>query len=286
MSITSKIYKGDDKIARLYKGDKKVLFMTRGDKIIYADWGPFTFNATGVIQTLVLPKLIKKIHVDCVASKGRDVTSGSYSATGGNGGRVQCDLSVQGGETLYIMVGAIPSSLGTASYNASDIRIGCNTLANRVIVAGGGGSGSLSNQYNGFAGNGGAGGNTIGADTTYSASGYGTGAKGGTQSAGGAGASNSIYGALTAGSGQLGNGGDGAIGGNATGGCQCGAGGAGYYGGGGGIAFGVFFGGSQQGGWGCGGAGGSSYTNSNCSNVVHTQGYQDGAGYVTISFVE
>lgn len=284
MSITSKIYKGDDKIARLYKGDKKVLFMTRGNKVIYADWGPFTFNATGVVQTLTIPPLVSKIHVDCVASKGRDVTSGSYSARGGLGGRVQCDLAVQGGETLYIMVGDVPSDV-SPSYNASDIRLSGNTLNDRIIVAGGGGWGIVSNRYAGRAVNGGNGGGLTGASTPNPD--YGAGATGGTQTAGGTGATqtNGRYGTGQAGNGQFGLGGAGIIGGN-DGTRITGAGGAGYYGGGGGVSWGIFLSGGEQGGWGTGGAGGSSYTNSNCSNVVHTQGYQDGAGYVTISFVE
>ena len=59
-----------------------------------------------------------------------------------------------------------------------------------------------------------------------------------------------------------------------------GAGGGGYYGGGAGAWYEYF-------GWNCGGGGGgSSYTNQTlCSNVVHTQGFRAGNGYVTISMV-
>jgi len=281
MSITSKIYKGDDKIARLYKGDKKVLFMTRGDRVIYADWGPFTFNATGVIQTLVLPKLIKKIHVDCVASKGFTPHS---SAQGGNGGRVQCDLAVNGGETLYIMVGGIPTN-SNVSYNASDIRLGGNTLNNRIIVAGGGGSGCyVTNPFTRYSA-GGAGGGTIGGNGTgVNGNGYAT---GGTQSAGGLGSwGNSAYDPTRSASGTLGYGGATGSGGNVDAGGSAGAGGAGYYGGGGSRRSAVFFGSSQRDSWAGSAGGGSSYADSDCSNVVHTQGYRNGAGYVTISFVE
>lgn len=52
----------------------------------------------------------------------------SPNATGGLGGRVQCDLTVTPKQTLYIMVGDIPTSGITASYNASDIRIGGNEV--------------------------------------------------------------------------------------------------------------------------------------------------------------
>jgi hypothetical protein len=60
-------------------------------------------------------------------------------------------------------------------------------------------------------------------------------------------------------------------------------GGAGWYGGGAGFAGDYRSVGTQC----AGGGGGSSYTDSSlCSNVIHTQGYRNGEGYVTISFVE
>lgn len=280
----NKAYKGSTHIGYISKNGQIVKKVYKGSELVYQlGFYPVTFNVSSSLQTFTVPLGVSKIHVDCVASKGWTYTfDASHIGVGGNGGRVQCDLAVNGGETLYIMVGGIPTS-SSATYNASDIRIGGTGYANRVIVAGGGGGGTAGYRHNA---NGGAGGGTVGAGTAYSPSHYGTGAGGGTQSAGGAGGTNSTYGALSAGNGQLGNGGSSNRGGNIgdTAG-QAGAGGAGYYGGGGGIAFGVFFSGSEQGSWGCGGAGGSSYTNASCSNVVHTQGYRNGAGYVTISFV-
>lgn len=60
------------------------------------------------------------------------------------------------------------------------------------------------------------------------------------------------------------------------------AGGDGWYGGGGGVIFFV------SGHYGTAGAGGgSSYTHPTlCSDVIHTQGYRTGNGYITISMVE
>lgn len=278
-------YYGSQHIGYINTNGKVVKKIYKGSELVYQlGFDPITYQAGTSLQTFTVPLGVSKIHVDCVASKGYTYTyNASHIGNGGNGGRVQCDLAVNGGETLYITVGAIPTS-SSATYNASDIRMGGTGYANRVIVAGGGGGGSAGYRHNA---NGGAGGGTQGAGTSYTASSYGTGAGGGSQSAGGVGAHNSTYGELNAGSGQVGLGGTSAVGGNigAQAG-QAGSGGSGYYGGGGGIAFGVFFGSSQQGSWGAGGGGGSSYTNASCSNVIHTQGYRNGAGYVTISFVE
>lgn len=212
-----------------------------------------TFNASGSFQTFTVPATVTSLSVDCVASKGNN-----GDGSGGNGGRVQCVTQVTAGSTLYIMVGAIPSSQAAAEYNASDIRtnnagITDNTSLNsRILVAGGGGSGSSSNSYNGGAGGGLTGGNGTAASSNRTG-------KGGTQTAGGAGGRN-------ANSGSFGLGGAGDVGG---------AGGAGWYGGGAGSSASFYWG---------GGGGGSSYTDSSCSEVVHTQGYNNGAGYITISY--
>lgn len=240
--------------------ESEKMFLATGDKVV--SFEPVTFSASGALQTWTVPAGIKQIHVDCVASQGGN--------NGGKGGRVQCDLAVTPGATLQIMVGIVPTSINVASYNASDVRIGGTEYANRVVVAGGGGN--TSNQ--GYVG--GAGGGLTGAT---GAADSGKGGSGGTQSAGGAGGSggagSEFYGSV----GTLGLGGNGGVG-RAT----AGAGGAGYYGGGGGCANNVGI--SKRKNRGSGGGGGSSYANSDlCSNVVHTQGYRSGAGYITISMV-
>lgn len=255
----NQLYHGSTHIGYISKNGQIVKKVYKGSELIYQlGFDPVTFNVSSSLQTFTVPLGVSKIHVDCVASKGADTQEGYFwKHVGGKGGRVQCDLSVNGGETLYVMVGAEMASGATASYNASDIRLGGNTIADRIIVAGGGGNaGNLNASYNADGGNGGG---TTG--ESGDSSGYaGAGGTGGTQTAGGTGSATGTQ----------------SLGG--SGGAS--AGGAGYWGGGSGRtgSDGTAF-------YASGGGGGSSYTNSNCSNVVHTQGYNDGAGYITISFV-
>lgn len=239
-------------------------------------FNPITFNVSSALQTWIVPLGIKKIHIDCVASRGA-----SPNAVGGNGGRIVCDLTVVPKQTLYIMVGNIPSSGTSASYNASDIRIGGTEYANRVVIAGGGGSGGGGGGRSG-AYPGGAGGGLIGANGGNTGGFGDQAAKGGSQSAGGAGGTYGNYGGANGTAGTLALGGNGAAGGSY--GEISGAGGAGYYGGGSGSR-------PSRAHWkdgaGNGGAGGSSYAHPNlCSNVTHTQGFRNGAGYITISMVK
>lgn len=262
------LYYGNTKIKDLYYENQKIKYAYCGNKLVYAK--PVTFLPSSEIQTLIVPQFVNKIHVDCVASKGALATGDRIDQVAGNGGRVQCDLGVTGGQTLYVMVGAIPSDATVPSYNASDIRIGGTEYGNRVIVAGGGGSGRHTSNRN-YGGSGGNGGGLTGADGTSASTGRAVGGYGGTQSSGGAG-----------GWGRSGTGTSGSLGLGGTGGSNQGsAGGAGYYGGGGG-GYGGHDGSVARG----GGGGGSSYTDGNlCSNVVHTQGFNNGSGYITISFV-
>jgi len=221
-----------------------------------------TFNASSSFQTFTVPSsILGNLNVDCVASKGAD-----GNLTGGLGGRVQCSFPATPSSTLYIYVGDIPSAAASVEYNASDIRtnndgVTDNTsLQSRLIVAGGGGSsGSKSTTYAG-----GNGGGLEGGSANNNYSGY-----GGTQSSGGA------IGSTGKNKGSPGTFG---LGGN-PGTNKCGAGGAGWYGGAGGNAYNqtVY---SFQG----SGGGGSSYTDSSCSSVIHTQGYNNGTGYITITY--
>lgn len=209
-----------------------------------------TFNTSGSFQEYTVPQGVTKIEVDCVASKGAD---GDSTGKGGYGGRVQCNLQVTPGQTLYFYVGAVNSPNTTAQYNASDIRTNnagvtdSTSLNSRLVVAGGGGSGVAS--YWGGAGGGLTG--VKGENSDY-------GGNGGTQSGGGSGGNNGTFG----------------LGGNGKQyvGTTSGAGGAGWYGGGSGSGF------RNVG----AGGGGSSYTSSGCSSVVHTQGYWNNNGYITI----
>lgn len=272
----NQLYTDEDNVDFISVDGEIVKQIYFGSEKIYQFSKVVTFCPSSSLQTLYVPMGFHKLHIDCVASKGFTPNS---SAQGGNGGRVECDLPVNGGDVLYVTVGAIPSD-NSVTYNASDIRMGGTELANRIIVAGGGGSGSYgTNPFTRYAAGGAGGGLTGG-------TGGNSGGEGGTQSAGGLGAYGvDGYDPYRSASGTLGFGGATGSGGNVDAGGNAGAGGAGYYGGGGSRRSAVFFGGSQRDTWARGAGGGSSYADSNCLNVVHTQGYQDGAGYVTISFV-
>lgn len=206
-----------------------------------------TFTPSGAFQEFVVPATTTRLHVECVASKGCD-----RSIPGANGGKVECNLPVTPSSTLYFVVGDIPSDPAVATYNASDIRtdntgiLDSTSLSSRLVVAGGGGSPSnTSNRTPG------AGGGTTGADASNSSNT--SGGKGGTQSSGG-----NIGGAL-------------GLGGTPSN-TDGGAGGAGWYGGGASrITYSA-------------GGGGSSYTDPSCTSVKHTQGANDGQGYITITY--
>lgn len=246
------VYVGNRPIGAIYKGSERVYFVKKS----------YTYTPTGSFQTYTAPKWVTKIRVDCVAARGTNSNT-TTTERAGKGGRVQCDLTVTPGQTLYIFAGNIPTQGTTAEYNASDVRTNnagitnATSLQSRLVVAGGGGNSRYPNPNRHYYGSGGNGGGLTGGNGT--AGGYDSKAgTGGTQSAGG----------TTGGTFGLGGGGN-----------DNNAGGAGWYGGGRGTTTGhnsVFYTG--------GGGGGSSYTSSTlCSNVTHTQGYGDGAGYVTIT---
>lgn len=255
------------------------------------------YNSPG-IYTYVVPSGVTKIEVDCVGAAGGAAQS-YYGSTftpvsASKGGRVQCTLSVNPNQFIYLYVGGQGESgdfsSGSGSYwtleggfngggtgsvaqdwlgatcaaggGASDLRIGGTALTNRVVVAGGGG-GSFGGVSIGYSG--GDGGGLIGGDGKPQLSSPYHEAKGGTQSSGGTG---SYSDSGTPINGTLGKGG-----GCPSGGTGVGGGGGGYYGGG---AGGSYFGSS---------AGGSSYTDPDlCDNVTHTQGYSGatGDGYISI----
>lgn len=208
-----------------------------------------TFTPSGAFQEFVVPATTTKLSVECVASKGCD-----RAIQGGNGGKVECILPVTPSSTLYFMVGDIPSSPTVATYNASDIRtdntgiLDSTSLSSRLVVAGGGGSPSNTPNFTPGLGGGLNGGDAQNADSNI------RGGKGGTQSGGGY--QNGSFG----------------LGGTPTN-TDGGAGGAGWYGGGA----------SRQ--TYSAGGGGSSYTDSSCYGVTHTQGANAGQGYITIKYV-
>jgi hypothetical protein len=245
--------------------------------------GADTFNYTGSVQTFVAPQT-GLYSLDVRGAKGGDITSYQVQ-TSGLGGRATGDINLTVGQTIYIYVGgAGEDRLGNHPYpgctvaaggwngggetqsagnsapggGASDIRVGGQTLNDRVIVAGG--AGGCGWQYS----KGGDGGGLTGSNGT-SLNNTGTGAMGGTQLAGGAFGSTSDCSCPGKTAGVLGVGGSGR-------GCSAGGGGGGggYYGGGGG-------------GYGDGGGGGSSYIGG-VLNGNTTAGYQNGNGEVIISW--
>ena len=102
-----------------------------------------TFNYTGGLQTYTVPAGVTLIRLEAWGAQGQ-------GGNGGLGGYVRGDMTVTPGQVLNVYVG------GQAGYNggglghavalrngggASDIRISPYAIANRVIVAGGGGAG-------------------------------------------------------------------------------------------------------------------------------------------------
>ncbi len=270
-----------------------------------------TFSYTGSVQTFTVPQCVGTITIDARGGQGAnaiDVLPGN--STGGMGGRVLGVLTVTPGQVLNIYVGGQGNTNGSGGYNgggtggsasagsgcnggsagggggASDIRIGGIGLANRVLVAaGGGGAGrdycNGSCQPCGCGGSGGGGGGLSGVPGTaanncnngYAGSGINFGG-GGTPTLGG------IAGPGD-GSGAAGSTGSLGIGGSAANGSldvAGGGGGGGYYGGGGGG--GATYGSGVGGG---GGGGGSSFLigllSANTTSAMNT-----GNGIITFSY--
>lgn len=229
-----------------------------------------TFSYTGTEQTWVVPTGVTSITVDAYGAQG----GANWVNNDNYGGRVQADIPVTPGTTIYIYVGEQPTTTaggwngggigetgGIGGGGASDIRIGGNTLNDRVIVAGaGGGGGYWSSQHV----IGGAGGGLVGANGSRVDFATSPGGEGGTQTGSGNGTCISLNNPIC--SGSFGQGG-------APANCGC----EGYGGGGG------WWGGAGSGN--CrGGGGGSSYTDPLATNVVHNQGVQIGNGEITISY--
>jgi len=262
-----------------------------------------TLNYSGSVQTFTVPAGVTSISVDAYGASS-SVSSGIYAGYCGGyqakGGRVQTDLSVSPGETLYVYVGGMSVNCYNGSNNcmpgagtnsgqpggwngggkgsgtsqagggATDIRSGGQSLEDRIIVAGGAGGAGVSCKSNG-----GHGGGLIANDGGYDNSGSGSAkrGRGGSQTSGGLGGSGH-NGSPKAGNGAFGVGGNGD---DASVGNHGGGGGGGWYGGGGAV--------DNDG----GGGGGSSYTHPNrCSTVVfdflvHTKGVQTGHGKLIVT---
>lgn len=270
----SSIIINNKKVSDIVIDNKFVKYIYKNGLCIYERNIIFEIRA-GESKQFIVPEGFSKLYIDCVASRGFG------SGATGLGGRVQCALTVNPNDVLYLTAGKIPTSRKIPEYNASDIRLNVDDLNNRVIVAGGGG-----NQAITAGGNGGGliGANGEGSTLALRSAGGAvsiiswSGGYGGTRTAGGAaGGDEDIVDSTSAGkAGTFGLGGAGGaeylIG-------DAGAGGAGWYGGGGGSGCNQSH--SDQ--TALGGGGGSSYTHPDlCTDVVHTQGFQNGGGYIKI----
>lgn len=227
-------------------------------------------------QTFIVPTGVTQLTISVIGGSG-----GGFNGSGaGYPGKVKATVPVTSGEMLTIVVGGDGvlasgytgfngggyggSGRGSSGYSgggASDVREGGTGLANRILVAGGGGGEGGAGALGGYYGQGGAGGGSVGGTGGGPRSGNnGGGGRGGTQRAGGKGGHGGGYPpcANQGNKGALGVGGDG---GNA--GCQ-----GGIYGGGGG-----------------GGGGGSSHVDKKATEVrVMRGGTSGGNGFVTISW--
>ena len=263
--------------------------------------GTVTFDFTGSQQTFTVPSCVTQLTVTAEGAEGAKAVSGQAYIPG-KGGRALGVLDVTSGDTLYIFVG------GSNGYNgggagwsgsskvcngggASDVRVGGTALQNRVIVgAGGGGVSGESNWGNG--GNGGGGqcgsnycGGAKGTGYGFTASdggleGGAAGSSGHGGPGGGGGLQSGGHGArvsgdsAVAGTGTLGNGGDGAGNSSCCASYGIAGGGGGFYGGGG-VA------GSCCGG---GGAGGGSSWTGILTDPEFVAGTRSGNGVVTINW--
>ena len=260
--------------------------------------GSQTFNFTGSQQSWTVPIGVTSINFTIAGAKGGNGNSG---LAGGNGATMTGALAVTPGQTIFINVGG-QGTVNAGGFNgggnggsgagggggASDIRVGGNALANRAIVAAGGGGSGAYAGYTPTAGAGGTGtfcgapwgyggsnGGGCAAGTSGGCAGgtapsYGTGGAGGGLSSGG--------GTAGSGGGVLGQAGSLGLGGNGgTSVYGAGGGGGGYYGGSAGM--------SGSGGCHGGGGGGSSYADQAiASALTHTGGNNNTNGYCTITW--
>ncbi len=248
---------------------------TYGSQVSFTSLIQTDYAYTGGQQTFVVPAGVTTITIQAWGAQGG-------TTNGGLGGYATGTLSVSQGQTLYLYVGGQGGTSQTGGFNgggiggydtngsgtigsggggASDVRTGSNGLANRVLVAGGGGGRCPMSD-------GGSGGGTNGSDAIDVNTGYG--GHGGTQSAGGTAHTN-----RNATDGGWGYGGNGSTNYNAWGG---GGGGGGYYGGGGGTST-VDHGSGYSG----GGGGGSSYLGGVTSGST-TSGQRTGDGRILITY--
>lgn len=247
-----------------------------------------TFSYTGKKQTFMVPVGVRRLTVVARGAEGEQ-DGFSHRRCFGLPGRVYAVIPVRPGDKLSIFVGGRSGfngggaggrgryGDGSGGGGASDVRMGGDTLKERIIVAAGGGGAGNAYVYYGYCdARGGDGGGLDGNHGGYALNGGG----GGTQSAGGS-AGGGTGSGQAGGIGALGlggNGGNGAPSGSS--GLGGGGGGGGYYGGGGGGGGGSYS--STQSG---GGGGGSSYVEPNVIKSRMWTGWKSkGDGLVVFSW--
>ena len=259
-----------------------------------------TFNTVGSFKWTV-PAGVTTATFDLFGAQGGGGgTNQGVGGAGGLGGNARVTIPVVPGTVYQINVGGggggigAGSSLGGGGGGASDVRVGTFTLAERIVVAGGGGGGGGGFSGQGQdGGTGGAGGGADGIAGTngVTSSGAGGGGGGGTQASGGTEGAGGFGGFNASMPGAAGVGGHGEIGGNgagggfngggAGGGSSAGTGAGAGGGGGGGGYFGGGGAGSGRGGGGGGGGGGSSF---GPAGTTFQTGVRSGDGLVTITW--
>lgn len=100
---------------------------------------------SGTIQTWIVPNCVSKVRIEAAGAKGG-------STNGGNGAFISGDVTVSGGDTLYIVVGQMgtinncgSSGDGTAGGGGGSFVWKNNSALNRTLLmaAGGGGGGNI-----------------------------------------------------------------------------------------------------------------------------------------------
>jgi len=123
--------------------------------------GSKTFHYTGREVRFVVPSGVTTLSVRLRGARGagHSVYYTNFPPLYGRGGRVDAEIPVKPGETLYVNVGGKPRGSGAGGFNgggssgtgsgsnyegaagggSSDVREGGDTLKDRILVAGGGG---------------------------------------------------------------------------------------------------------------------------------------------------
>ncbi len=263
-------------------------------------------------QWFTVPAHLTRLTVVALGASGGSNFSRFNLELGGRGGRIYAVIPVTSGERLEVVVGGEGSQpaggfnggasggvyggrfSGQGGGGASDVRQGGRHLANRILVAGGGGGhGAPLEPDNCYSephpeatyyppdGNGGKGGGSTGGSGQVGCGGYGSGggAAGGSQHSGGQGGAGGQGVGNPGNPGSLGRGG---IGGAGCHGTACGepgepggGGGGGYFGGGGGGAGNSTDIDALGGG---GGGGGSSYIEPSAQKFQSWQGWYKAVG--------